>query len=258
MWVYNCKSTKKMSWAIVGFMHIYAYFYVYVLYKYIKQCLQVTCSDKKWSQKYGHGNVELTEKKSCLHFLFLLKCQEWLTLTSVYYIFPFWMSHKRNNCHININININIVLLDPAQAAEEYSVNVGSTLTHQLVNSRAQLQSQSQRLQCTGHCSLADSLQPDPAPPELQAHPQGGQISNSCLWPIQAYLCPGQHLGSIETAPPAHLHLCSVVLLPRSVAGLSKSQRRQEDFLCSWSEFINHLSVESIPCQANSAWKNKK
>lgn len=79
------------------------------------------------------------------------------------------MPHKRNNCLTYININT--VLLEPAQAAKEHSVSVGSTLTHQLVNSRAQLQSQSQRPRCAGQCSLADSLQTWPCSSSAQVLP---------------------------------------------------------------------------------------
>lgn len=41
-------------------MHICVYTCVC---KYIKQCLQVTCSNEKLSQKYGHVNVKLTEEE---------------------------------------------------------------------------------------------------------------------------------------------------------------------------------------------------
>lgn len=166
------------------------------------------------------------------------------------------MSHRRNNCHINININI--VLLEPAQAGKEYSVSVGSVLTQKLVNSRLGFKAKVKGYPVLGIALWMIPCRHDPAPAVLQAHPQGGHISNSCLWPVQAHLCPGRQLGSIVTAPPARLHLYSMILLPHSIGGLSKSQRRQEDFLCSWSQFINHLSMESIPCQANSASKNKK
>lgn len=48
---------------VLSYSGVYAYICMYIcVYKYIKQCLQVTCSNKKLSQKYGHGNVELTQE----------------------------------------------------------------------------------------------------------------------------------------------------------------------------------------------------
>lgn len=111
----------------------------------------------KLSQKYGHGNVELTEEES--HSV-STSSSFWNVRSGLPW--HLYIIHSLFECHtgaITANININIVLLEPAQAAKEYSVGVGRILTHQLVNSRAWLQSQSQRLCCAGHCSLADSLQ---------------------------------------------------------------------------------------------------
>lgn len=200
------------------------------------------------------GRTRRRRELFCLLFLSPLKCQEWPTLTSVYYTFTFWTSHKRSNCHININV----VLLEPAQAAKEHSVSVGSILTHHLVNPRAWFQSQSQRLCCAGHCSLADSLQTWPcsssAPSQSPGWAHIQQLPVTRPSPSASRSAAGQHHGSTTSTSPSLLHDPAASLNWRVV----KSQRRQEDFLCSWSEFINHLSAESIPCQANSAWKNKK
>lgn len=165
------------------------------------------------NQKYGHGNAELTEEESYSVFT---SSSFWNARSGLpwplYIIHSFsWMSHKRNNCHININININIniVLLEPAQAAKEHRVSAGSILTHQLVNSRAQLQSQSQSLHCAGHCSPADSLQPwpcstrAPSPSPGWAHIQqlpvthpSPSVSRSAAW---------QHHDSTTSRSPSLL-----------------------------------------------------
>ena len=85
--------------------------------------------------------AELAYLDLCILYIHFFECQE----------------HKRNKCCININISI--LLLEPAQAAKEHRASAGSVLTHQLVNSGAHVQSQSQRLRCAMHCSLADPLQ---------------------------------------------------------------------------------------------------
>lgn len=77
----------------------------------------------------------------CILYIHFFECQE----------------HRRNKCCINININI--LLLEPARAAKEHGASAGSILTHRLVNSGARVQTQSQKLCCTVHRSLADPRQ---------------------------------------------------------------------------------------------------
>lgn len=120
----------------------------------------------------------------------------------------FWMSHRRNHCHISININI--ILLETAQAAKKHNVSEGSILTHQLVNSRAQLQSQSQRLHCTGHCSLADSLQTWPfsssAPSPYPGWAQIQQLPVTRPSPSVSRSAAGQHHDSTPSTSPSLLY----------------------------------------------------
>lgn len=126
----------------------------------------------------------------CILYIHFFECQE----------------HERNKCCININVNI--LLLEPAQAAKEHGATAESTLTRWLVNSGTQVQSQSQRLHCTIHCSLADPLQRSPCSTSAPSPSPGwgAHIQQLCVtWPRPSVStsAAGQHCSSITSTSPS-------------------------------------------------------
>lgn len=163
--------------------------------------------------------------------------------------------HKRNKCCINININI--LLLKPAHAAKAHGASARSIYQPtSLLIWELRFKSKVYTALCIAFWLI---------PPEMtlfqqcpEPIPGVGGTHAIAAYDLEKPICV--QVGSWAAWQQCDQHLSNSALWSCHLAQLEGCQKAREGGRVrhAFGQFLNLLSMESIPHQANSSWKNRK